>query len=163
MLGPVLSDICRDENFIELVKNAEIMDVIKFEDEIRHSELNEAAQINSQYMENEIVNGMYRRTLMMPANKIITGALHVADYMDIMISGHIMVKSFMVDGSIESSEELEGFNIMRGVAGRKRVAYTLEDTIWQTVERTTASSVREAEEECLVYDIRDWPGEDTNV
>lgn len=74
-------------------------------------------------------NGLYTREILIPAGTLLTGRVHKHDYIDIMISGHIIVA--IPDGVFE----LKGYNVCDGKAGRKRAGYALEDTLWLTVHR----------------------------
>lgn len=163
MIDQALMEICREENLCGLIHSATHEEVEVFELGLKDSPFNSVDIVNSEGMIHEVVNGMYRRTMMMPRGHVITGALHKAPYVDLMISGKIMVKSFLVNGSVEEGEELEGFNIMKGVPGRKRVAYILEDTIWQTVDKTTKDTPEEAAKEVLVSYLHQWDDEQENV
>lgn len=156
MVDQVLMEACRDENFCGLVRSATIDELDSFEKHVKDTHYNCKDLINSNGLTHEVVNGMYRRTLMMPRGAIISGSLHRYPYFDTMISGRAFVKSFLVDGSVEEGKELIGFNSLQGRPGRKRLLYILEDTLWQTVERTTKETPEEAAEELLVDFLDDW-------
>lgn len=83
------------------------------------------------------VNGMNTRTLLIPRDTVLTGAVHLADYVDIMISGDITV------ATPDGVKRLTGFNVMQGNKGRKRAGYAHEDTMWVTVHRTDIESAEE--------------------
>jgi len=81
-------------------------------------------------VENLFVNGMYARKIMIPRDTILTGRVHLADYVDIMLSGDITV------ATPDGVKRFTGFNIFEGKQGRKRAGYAHEDTHWVTVHRT---------------------------
>lgn len=81
-------------------------------------------------VESLFVNGMYARKILIPKDTILTGRVHLADYVDIMLSGDITV------ATPEGAKRFTGFNIFEGKQGRKRAGYAHEDTHWVTVHRT---------------------------
>lgn len=81
-------------------------------------------------VESLFVNGMYARKILIPKDTILTGRVHLADYVDIMLSGDITV------ATPEGTKRFTGFNIFEGKQGRKRAGYAHEDTHWVTVHRT---------------------------
>lgn len=88
-------------------------------------------------VDNLFVNGMYARKIMIPKDTILTGRVHLADYVDIMLSGDITV------ATPEGVKRFTGFNIFEGKKGRKRAGYAHEDTHWVTVHRT---EIKDADE-----------------
>lgn len=76
------------------------------------------------------VNGMNSRVLRIPEDTVLVGAVHLEDYVDIMVSGDITV------ATPEGLKRLTGFNIMHGKKGRKRAGYAHKDTLWVTVHKT---------------------------
>lgn len=74
-----------------------------------------------------IHGGMYGREITIPKGSIITGQIYKFDHFDIMISGDITV-------STDSGEtkRLTGFNMFKGMSGKKRAGYAHEDTHWIT-------------------------------
>ena len=74
-----------------------------------------------------IHGGMYAREITIPKGTIITGQLYKFDHLDIMISGDVTV-------STDSGEtkRLKGFNLFKGMSGKKRAGYAHEDTQWVT-------------------------------
>ena len=74
-----------------------------------------------------IHGGMYGREITIPKGTIITGQIYKFDHFDIMVSGDITV-------STDTGEvmRLEGFNLFKGMAGKKRAGYAHEDTRWIT-------------------------------
>jgi hypothetical protein len=81
-------------------------------------------------VESLFVNGMYARKILIPRDTILTGRVHLSDYVDIMLSGDITV------ATPEGVKRFTGFNIFEGKKGRKRAGYAHEDTHWVTVHRT---------------------------
>lgn len=82
--------------------------------------------------------GMYARTIRIPANTMLTGALTSCDNVCI-VSGDITVTTD--DGPCR----LTGFNVLPAVAGARRAGITHAETHWTTVIPTQASTVEAAE------------------
>ena len=70
---------------------------------------------------------VYCRELFMPAGALVVGRIHKFDHMEIMVSGKVSLSTN--DGAVQ---ELSGYNIFEAQAGKKRVLYMHEDTIWLT-------------------------------
>ena len=70
--------------------------------------------------------GIYARIIVIPAETLLTGAIHKHDHIDVMISGDITVSSD------DGKKRMTGFNIFPGAAGKKRAGFAHEDTYWVT-------------------------------
>ena len=70
---------------------------------------------------------MYVRTILIPADTLITGRVYLQDHVDIMSGGDITVTG--VDGP----KRLMGFHILERPAGKKQAAYTHAPTRWITI------------------------------
>ena len=75
-------------------------------------------------------NGMYCREITIPKGTLLTGRVHLFDYVDIMLSGDITV------ATADGAKRFSGANVFDGKAGRKRAGYAHEDTRWVTVHKT---------------------------
>lgn len=95
-------------------------------------------------------NGMYTREITILAGTLLTGRVWLEDYVDIMVSGHIVV------ATPEGTKELKGFNILDGSAGRKRAGYAIEDTVWITVHRTEALAVDNLLEAMSTFSMHEY-------
>jgi len=74
-----------------------------------------------------IHGGMYGREITIPKGTIITGQIYKFDHFDIMISGDVTVST-----DTDKPRRLTGFNIFKGMSGKKRAGYAHEDTRWIT-------------------------------
>jgi len=84
--------------------------------------------------------GMYARTIMIPANTVLTGALiKIATLL--IVNGEVI--AYTADGPIH----LIGYHVIPAEAGRKQAFAAVVDTILTMVFPTSAKSVEEAEEE----------------
>jgi len=112
---------------------AEILkDAIAERIEEMEAQMLEMPQVSIPVQSNNI-NGMYTREIMIPKGTLLTGAVHLFDYVDIMLSGDITVAT--EDGPVRYT----GANVLHGKAGRKRAGWANEDTRWITVHRTDIS------------------------
>lgn len=74
-----------------------------------------------------IHGGMYAREITIPKGIILTGQIYKFDHFDIMISGDITVST-----DDDEPRRLTGFNLFKGMSGKKRAGYAHEDTHWIT-------------------------------
>lgn len=84
--------------------------------------------------------GMYARTIMIPANIVLTGALIKIPTI-LIVSGHAIVYTG------NESRELIGYHVLSASKNRKQVYLTKTDTHVTMVFPTEAESVLQAEEE----------------
>lgn len=75
-------------------------------------------------------NKMYTRQITIPKGTLLTGRVHLFDYVDIMLAGDITI------ATPEGAKRFTGHNVFEGKAGRKRAGYAHEDTYWVTVHNT---------------------------
>ena len=95
-------------------------------------------------MRHQFVNGVYAREMMILAGTLIIGKIHKHAHFNFVMSGRVLVLS--EDGA----KEVRGPCYFESKAGIKRVGIALEDTVWVTVHPTTATTVEDAEPECVV-------------
>ena len=120
---------------------ASLEDIESFERDVEAAGVNLKDQMNDDGMKDHLIEGMYGRALKLPKGMFLTGMIHARDYIDIFVSGHVTVKSFLDTGEIEEAVELKEFQFLPGKAGRKRVLYVHEDTLWITVDPTIATAI----------------------
>jgi len=113
------------------------------------SHLMEMPQVNIP-VDSLFVNGMYARKILIPKDTILTGRVHLADYVDIMLSGDITV------ATPEGVKRFSGFNIFEGKQGRKRAGYAHEDTHWVTVHRTEIKDPDEFVSSMTVFNMTQY-------
>jgi len=101
-------------------------------------------------VESLFVNGMYARKILIPRDTILTGRVHLADYVDIMLNGDITV------ATPEGVKRFTGFNIFEGKQGRKRAGYAHEDTHWVTVHRTEIKDPAEFVSSMTVFNMTQY-------
>lgn len=74
-----------------------------------------------------IHGGMYGREITILKGTVITGQLYKFDHFDIMVEGDITVST-----DTGEVKRLTGFNLFKGMSGKKRAGYAHEDTRWIT-------------------------------
>lgn len=99
--------------------------------------------------EHALENGMYSRTIYIPAGHVLTGAKHKTDHINVVI-GDIVVTTD------EGVKRITGHNVLTTKAGQKRAGYALIPTIWTTICRTDFASLDDLEkiEDALVEDAK---------
>lgn len=81
-----------------------------------------------------IHGGMYGREITIPKDTILTGQIYKFDHFDIMISGDVTVST-----DTGETKRLTGYNLLKGMSGKKRAGYTHEETVWVTFHPFTGS------------------------
>lgn len=84
--------------------------------------------------------GMYARTIMIPANTVLTGAL-------IKLATLLIVNGDVIAYTGGGTVHLIGYHVIPAEAGRKQAFTAVADTILTMIFPTSAKSVEEAEEE----------------
>lgn len=95
-------------------------------------------------------DGMYVREITIPAGTLLTGRVHLREYVDIMLNGDILV------ATPEGVKRLTGDNVMIGSAGRKRIGYALQDTRWVTVHNCPVKDGDEYVNKHTVFGMKEY-------
>lgn len=90
--------------------------------------------------EHVLHGGMYARTIAIPPGMVMTGAvIKLATMLIVVGSAEALAGDVWI--------ELEGYNVLRGVAGRKALFVTRSTVVMTMVFPTSARTVEEAERE----------------
>ena len=143
---PCTHAILNNDFAISLANDSTIEDVESFEQRLKDVGLDIVAELDPYCVKENVTNGLYSRTLFMPKNLVVVGALHKEDYIDIMIAGDLTVKNYFANGEVEDAKRYRGLNQFEGKAGRKRVLITHEDCLWVTVDKTPLKTIEGAKE-----------------
>lgn len=84
--------------------------------------------------------GMCARTILIPADTLLTGALTNCDNICVL-HGDITVTTD------DGPQRLQGFHVLPAKAGAKRAGYAHADTWWTTIWPTALSEIDEIEDE----------------
>jgi hypothetical protein len=90
-------------------------------------------------LQHHFANGMYARTAIIPADRVLLGAEHNTDHLCV-INGDAEVLT--ETGPVR----VTGQHVLVGRAGIQRAVYTHAPTTWTTICRTDATTVHEAED-----------------
>lgn len=71
--------------------------------------------------------GLYMREIRVPADTLMTGRVHKAEHVSVMVSGCMTT---LVDGEMR---RIEGYHPFIAPPGTKRVGYTHTEMVWLTV------------------------------
>lgn len=82
-----------------------------------------------------ISDGMYMRVGYFPAGIVGTAAVHVSDFLNIMVSGKMLV------ASEKGNMVVEGFDFYKSHAGEKKAFYILEDTIFISIDKVPVDEI----------------------
>ncbi len=102
----------------------------RFESELRAQISQGQLQAIEDNAQHTFAGGIYSRQILIPKGAWITGKIHRTAHLNIMASGDITV--WTDDGM----KRLQGYNVIPGTPGTKRVGYAHEDTIWVTLHAT---------------------------
>ena len=94
-------------------------------------------------------NGLYVREIFIPKGMFVMGKIHRHEHPNILVRGKVIM---ITESGLET---LEGPKTMLSPAGTKRFLFTLEDTIWITVHKTTKDNAFEAEDEIVTTRYED--------
>jgi len=111
----VVNDICVQNKTSNRAKISEYEEIAK-----------ELPQVEIPVL-HHIHGGMYGREITIPKGTVITGQLYKFDHFDIMVEGDITVST-----DTGEVKHLTGFNLFKGMSGKKRAGYAHKDTRWIT-------------------------------
>lgn len=97
--------------------------------------------------------GLYARELHIPAGVMVTGAIHKAEHLNLVLKGDISVLT--EDGP----KRIKAPAILVSKPGTKRLGFAHEDTVWLTVHACAARTAEAAETELVASEYEDVPGE----
>lgn len=93
------------------------------------------------------IDGVYVRTIFIPAGTVIVGKIHKHSHANILSKGRVTVVT--EDGGIE---HLEGPLTMKSPAGCKRAVYAHTDTTWTTIHATGETDLAKIEDYVIAPD-----------
>lgn len=91
-------------------------------------------------LQHSFIDGVYVRTIFIPAGTVIVGKIHKHSHANILSKGEVIV--FTEDGW----EHLKGPLTMVSPAGCKRAVRALTDTTWTTIHRTDETDLDKIED-----------------
>jgi hypothetical protein len=104
-------------------------------------------------LRHQLVDGVYMRTIFLPATTLVIGAIHKFEHFNFISKGHVTCLTEQ-----KGMQELRGY--WQGVepAGTKRAIYCHEDTFWTTIHPTaeTDFDIIRAQVTCESYSEMGW-------
>ena len=92
-------------------------------------------------LQHTFIDGVYIRTLFIPAGSVIVGKIHKHAHGNILSQGNVIV--FTEQGG---QEFLSGPLVMVSPPGCKRAVYCETDTVWTTIHRTDETDLAKIED-----------------
>ena len=92
-------------------------------------------------LQHSFIDGVYVRTIFIPAGTVIVGKIHKHSHANILSQGEVSVMT--EDGGLE---RLKGPLTMTSPAGCKRAVYAHTDTTWTTIHRTDETDLEKIED-----------------
>jgi len=84
-----------------------------------------------------LVDGMYMRVGYFPAGMTGTAVVHLSDFINIMVSGKMIVASEVANVTVE------GFDFFKSNKGEKKAFYIIEDTTFISIDRVETDELKE--------------------
>ena len=138
------------------LKSATYEEIEEYEKSLAIAGITGREEFNDRFMRHYLDGGMYARTIFLPKGIFAIGKVHKGPYIDIMISGDMTINSYHSDGRIDLTERVNGFNYLKGWAGRKRVGFAHEDTLWITVDLCKSENIDNAECEIALDNLAQY-------
>lgn len=95
-------------------------------------------QVNVE-LEHEFIDGLYKRTMRVPAGTVLTGAIHKVKHMDVMTEGSMIV---VTEGG---TKQIDAPFTMTTKEGVKKCGIALTDVVWCTFHAAPYDTVEEME------------------
>jgi hypothetical protein len=102
-------------------------------------------------LQHSFIDGVYVRTIFIPAGTVIVGKIHKHSHANILSKGEVSV--FTEDGGLE---RLKGPLTMTSPAGCKRAVYAHTDTTWTTIHRTDETDLEKIEDWVIAKSYEDY-------
>jgi len=101
-------------------------------------------------VQNLFAQGMYARSLSIPAGAVLTGAIHRYDHFSILLKGEMTITS------PEGPKRIQAGDIFVTLAGSKKAGYAHADSVFLTVERTDHANEADAMDELVTNDYESF-------
>ena len=127
------------------------LDSISTKDKIFAAEafLKEQPQIEIP-VQHHFSQGVYARTIIIPAGVILTGDIHKFKQLNILSKGRMQVYTE------EGIREVEASFIVVSPPGTKRIAHTLTECVWTTIHGTEETDVEIIRSKFIAKDENDY-------
>jgi hypothetical protein len=102
-------------------------------------------------LQHSLIDGVYVRTIFIPAGTVIVGKIHKHSHANILSQGEVIV---LTEGG--GREYLKGPLTMTSPAGCKRAVRTITDTTWTTIHRTDETDLSKIEDWVIAKSYEDY-------
>lgn len=102
-------------------------------------------------LQHSFIDGVYVRTIFIPAGTVIVGKIHKHSHANILSQGEVIVVT--EEGGVE---RLKGPLTMVSPAGCKRAVRALTDTTWTTIHRTDETDLEKIEDWVIAKTYEDY-------
>ncbi len=102
-------------------------------------------------LQHHFIDGVYVRTIFIPAGTTIVGKIHKHSHSNILSQGEVLV---FTEG--EGVQHLKGPLTMVSPAGCKRAVKALTDTTWTTIHATDETDLERIEDYVIAKDYADF-------
>ena len=102
-------------------------------------------------LQHSFIDGVYVRTIFIPAGTVIVGKIHKHSHANILSKGEVSVMT--EDGGLQ---KLVGPLTMTSPAGCKRAVYAHTDTTWTTIHRTDETDLEKIEDWVIAKTYEDY-------
>ena len=96
------------------------------------------------------IDGVYVRSMFIPAGTVLTGAIHKTECISILAQGTIRIATEV------DSVRVSAPHVSVSQAGVKRLGYTETDVTFITVHRTDGTSIEEIEKELVAQSFEEY-------
>ncbi|MCP5007232.1 MAG: SET domain-containing protein-lysine N-methyltransferase [Planctomycetes bacterium] len=90
-------------------------------------------------LEHEFIDGLYKRTMRVPAGTVLTGAIHKVKHMDVMTEGSMIVVTE------KGTKQIDAPFTMTTQVGIKKCGMALTDVVWCTFHAAPYDTIEEME------------------
>lgn len=102
-------------------------------------------------LQHSFIDGVYVRTIFIPAGTVIVGKIHKHSHANILSKGEVVVMT--EDGG---REHLAGPMTMVSPAGCKRAVYAVTDSTWTTIHQTDETDLAKIEDWVIAKDYAEY-------
>jgi quercetin dioxygenase-like cupin family protein len=112
--------------------------------------LGDSNMASSLPVQNLFAQGMYARSLTIPKNGVLTGALHKQDHFSILLKGEMTITTE------QGPKRISAGDVFITRAGSKKAGFAHIESTFLTIERTDHTDVDAAQAQLVTNDFEGW-------
>lgn len=101
-------------------------------------------------VQNWFAQGMYARSLTIPENGVLTGAIHRQDHLSILLKGEMTITTE------HGPKRIHAGDVFVTRAGSKKAGFAHVESVFLTVERTNETTEEAAQAHLVTNDYESW-------